>query len=600
MEGKQYTINDFLEAKSSGGASFSPDGRKVCYLNTDTGTAQLYLRDVESGKSTQLTNYDDAVSRAVFSPKEELILFEMSVGGNEQAQLYLLDPATKQVEAITDNQDFRHNYGAWSPDGRYISYRSNERNGIDFDLYVMDTKTKERTCVFTEGGWVEGGVFSPKNTYLAISKHHSNVHTDLYLYNLHTGELKHLTPHSDEEMQGRPEWLPDESAFFVAMDRDREFVGLARYELASDSFSYAVTPEWDINHTTIDTAGTQLVLTVNEDGCDRAYRYDPVTGAELPLELPRNGCIQGTRFSHDGRSLLFTFTDSTHTQDVWLYDIESRSSRRLTESAQGVPPEVMVEPELIRFASFDGLPISAFVYKPKHQAGTKLPTIIDIHGGPESQYRPAFVRLTQYFVYNGYVVIAPNVRGSSGYGKNFLSLDNVEKRLDSVRDLVSLHAHANSIPEIDTNRIALMGASYGGFMVLAGLAFYPELWAAGVDVVGISNFVTFLENTAPYRRALRESEYGSLQKDRAVLEAISPINAVEQIKAPLMVIHGANDPRVPLSEAEQMVARIRERGGEVELLVYADEGHGLAKLKNRLDAYPKVVRFLEQVLHDPV
>ncbi len=597
MTSKQFSINDFLEAKASGVASFSPDAKSVCYLNNDTGTSQVCLLDIESGKSTQLTNYADTIASAVFSPTQNIILFKMSIGGNERSQLFFLDPNTKEVIPITDNPDYRYNFGAWSLDGAYISYSSNERNGTDFDVYVMSVETGQKRCVFNEGGSIEAGVFSPNNTYLTAHKHHSNVNSDLYLCNLRTGENECITTHTAEEMHGTPQWLPDESAFFVTMDRDREFMGLARYDLAIKSFTYVITPEWDVDEVAINSLGTHLMVTVNEDGYDRTHMYDSQSLEEVLAAFPTNGLIQGMRFSDDDQSLLYTLTDSTHTQDIWLYNLQSHTTQQLTHSDQAVPPDEMVEPELIRFTSFDGLSIPAFVYKPKNIGdGKKLPVLIDIHGGPEAQYRPALVRLTQYFVHSGYIVIAPNVRGSSGYGKTYLTLDNIEKRLDSVKDLAALHEHIKTIPGADSTKVVLMGASYGGFMVLAGLAFYPELWAAGVDIVGIANFVTFLQNTAPYRRAIREAEYGSLEKDRELLEKISPINSVEHIKAPLMVIHGANDPRVPLSEAEQIAEKLKEHGGEVELLVYSDEGHGLAKLKNRLDAYPKIVSFLERVL----
>jgi len=260
-------------------------------------------------------------------------------------------------------------------------------------------------------------------------------------------------------------------------------------------------------------------------------------------------------------------------------------------------PDELVDPELIHFKSFDGLEIPAFVYQPNTiRPGQKFPVIINIHGGPEEQFMPSLKTITQYFVYAGYIVVGPNVRGSAGYGKTYMNLDNVEKRMDSVKDIIALRDHLAKFPEVDLEKMVVMGGSYGGFMVLACLAFSPDLWAAGIDTVGIANFVTFLENTAPYRRHLREAEYGSLEKDREFLESISPINSVEKIKAPLFIIHGANDPRVPLSEAEQISGKLKSLGRTVEMVVYSDEGHGLSKLKNRLDAYPKMVDFLEEVL----
>ena len=410
-----------------------------------------------------------------------------------------------------------------------------------------------------------------------------------------SGMEKILTEHEGDVFHGTPRWLSDESAFFLASDERGEFMELAQYSLAEKKFEYVLTPKWDIDGVALDKAGKYLAITINEEGYHKTTLYNPNTLEKLDLKFP-SGQISGINFSEDSTKIIFTLGDSTKTVDVWSIDIASGKSKQLTNSPQGVPSDELVKPELIRFDSFDGLSVPAFVYQPKNKKkGERLPVIINIHGGPESQYQPNLALLTQYFVHAGYVVVAPNVRGSSGYGKTYLSLDNVEKRLDSVKDIVSLREHLSTLSYIDIDRIALMGGSYGGFMVLAGLAFYPKLWAAGVDIVGIVNFVSFLENTAPYRRALREAEYGSLEKNLEVLKEISPINSIDNIEAPLFVIHGANDPRVPLSEAEQVVSRLKELGRDVELLVYPDEGHGLAKLKNRVDAYPKVSNFLLRV-----
>jgi dipeptidyl aminopeptidase/acylaminoacyl peptidase len=307
--------------------------------------------------------------------------------------------------------------------------------------------------------------------------------------------------------------------------------------------------------------------------------------------------VYGVTFSQDEQYVACTIGDARHTTDVWMIDMKTGEAKQLTKSFQGVLPEELIDPELIRFKSFDGLEIPAFIYRPRSiEPSKKLPVIINIHGGPEGQSSPSLALITQYFVYAGYIVVAPNVRGSAGYGKTYMKLDNVEKRMNSVKDIIALRDYLAKLPEVDLKKMVVMGGSYGGFMVLACLAFYPDLWAAGIDTVGIANFVTFLENTAPYRRHLREAEYGSLEKDRKFLESISPINFVENIKAPLFIIHGANDPRVPLSEAEQISGKLKSLGRTVEMVVYSDEGHGLSKLKNRLDAYPKMVDFLEKVL----
>lgn len=593
---RTYSIQEFLEVKAAGIPSFSPDGSKVAYLSNETGTSQLYLIDTEGGVAEQLTDYPDSLSFARYSPTEEKIVFGKSAGGNEQTQLFLLDLISREIVDISKLPDVRHDFGGWSQDGTQICFASTERNGKDFDVYVLDITTLEKRCVFDQGEWCAALGFSPHGTYLLVGQAHSNVNKDGYLCNLKTGEVEHITPHQGNVFYGNPRWLPDESAFFLTTDQDREFIGVAKYTISVKNLEYVLTPEWDVDGLAIDTTANCLAAIVNEDGYSRAKFYNPHTLEPIAHSLPA-GNISTTHFSQDGARLALVVGDSTRVTDVWVMSLEAGEARQLTHSEQGVPPEVMVEPELIRFASFDGLSVPAFVYRPKDvPEGKKLPVIINIHGGPESQYLPVLAPITQYFVHSGYIVVAPNVRGSSGYGKTYLSLDDVEKRMDSVQDLVSLREHLLTDPHVDGERIVLMGGSYGGFMVLAGLAFYPELWAAGIDIVGIGNFVTFLENTAAYRRALREAEYGSLERDREFLKKISPFNSAENIKAPLLIIHGANDPRVPLSEAEQVTAKLKDLGREVELLVYHDEGHGLAKLKNRLDAYPQVVTFLNKAL----
>ena len=312
------------------------------------------------------------------------------------------------------------------------------------------------------------------------------------------------------------------------------------------------------------------------------------------MQLPGRGVVPAYVFSRDGRRLAYQFSSPLVPGDVWVCDTATGASERLTESPSGVPATELVEPELHRFASFDGESVPVFLYRPSGPG--PFPVVIMVHGGPESQLRPIFSALAQYFVTNGYAVAAPNVRGSTGYGKRYEHLDDVRLRLDSVRDLASLHDWLGSVEWVDESQAVLYGGSYGGYMVLAGLAFHPDRWAAGIEIVGISSLVSFLENTAAWRRAVREREYGSLEHDRDFLLEVSPLTHVDEIRAPLFIIHGANDPRVPVGEARQIHHSLTERGVPCELNVYDDEGHGLKRLSNRLDAYPRAAAFLERVL----
>jgi dipeptidyl aminopeptidase/acylaminoacyl peptidase len=594
----RYTIKDFLEVRNSFAPGFNPDASKIVYMNNDTGTIQLYAVLREGGERVQLTDFPDSISGYIYSPTEEKIIFSKSEGGDENAQLYFLDPITKEIKLLTQKKEVRHNLGSFSWDGNYISYTSNERNGKDFDVYIMDVHTFESKYVWSIGGMCSAGSFSPSGRYLSMMKTYSNDNCDIYLYDRNAGTVEHLTPHTENAGYGMPRWIPDESAFFFTTNEGSEFESVAHFSLRDKKFSSVIKPNWDVNGVGISKRGSYLSIILNEEGYKKLAIYNPTTLDLLPYRFPFAE-VYGITFSQDENYAACTVGGARNTNDVWVIDMKTGEAKQLTKSFQGIPPGELVDPELVRFKSFDGLDVPVFIYRPRSMELTKkFPVIINIHGGPEGQFSPSLALITQYFVYAGYIVVGPNVRGSAGYGKTYMNLDNVEKRMDSVKDIVALHDYLVELLEVDPEKMVVMGGSYGGFMVLACLAFYPDLWAAGIDTVGIANFVTFLENTAPYRRHLREAEYGSLEKDREFLESISPINSVENIKAPLFIIHGANDPRVPLSEAEQISGKLKSLGRMVEMVVYPDEGHGLSKLKNRLDAYPKMVDFLEKVLQN--
>jgi dipeptidyl aminopeptidase/acylaminoacyl peptidase len=388
----------------------------------------------------------------------------------------------------------------------------------------------------------------------------------------------------------------------VVTDLESDFLHLRRLDVASGIWETLLAPNWDVELLALSPDGRYLAVTINVAGASRLELIDMLTGLSRPG--PQLGAAPGVTgwldlhmsFDPAGERLAFSTSSATQTTDVYVWNVVTDELHRVTASGYGgLDPDTFVVPELIQYPTFDGREIPAWYFRPVSQEAPG-PVVVVVHGGPESQYRPFFNFLAQYLVYHGYGVLAPNVRGSTGYGKAYSHLDDVEKRMDSVADLAHARHWLAAQPEVDAGRIAVYGGSYGGFMVLAALTHDPELWAAGVNIVGISNFVTFLENTSSYRRAHREAEYGSLAKDRAFLESIAPMNRLDAITAPLLVIHGANDPRVPLSEAEQLVAALEARGVPVEFLVFDDEGHGIVRLKNKLVAYPAVVAFLDRYL----
>lgn len=592
---KKYQIEDFLEIKSASGASFSPDGTMITFLSNISGISQIYLISRDGGEPEQVTSYQEPVSFAVFSPIKAEIIFGMAKGGNENTQFFLFDVALKTVRSITNQPESAHRFGGWSRDGKFITYASNIRNGKDFDVYVMEIETGISRLVFDQGGLCNSLGFSPTGKMVAVRKKHTELLHDLYLINLQDRRTELLT--QEKAVLGDPHWLPDESGFFFINNIERDFIGLSFFDLETKKSRYVLTPRHEVEGVLITPNGQNIAVTENNDGY-RTLAIHDTNNFKSPLNqsFPK-GVISNPRWSSDSRYLAFTLSSATRNADIWIWSKDENRHWQVTHSPRRVPEETFVEPELIRYPSFDGLQIPAFLFLPKvNLESKKIPTIVHIHGGPESQYRPDFNSLIQYFVYCGYAVVAPNVRGSSGYGKKYLALDDIKKRMDSVTDLQYLHKFLEQDNRIDSKKIALIGTSYGGYMTLAGLTFYPKLWAAGIDIVGFSNLVSFLANTSSYRRALREAEYGHLATDMEFLESISPLNFIENIKAPLLVIHGANDPRVPLSEAQQIYDKLKKTGKKVELLVYQDEGHGLKKLKNRLDAYPKIVDFLNTVL----
>jgi dipeptidyl aminopeptidase/acylaminoacyl peptidase len=630
-------IRAYLEIRTAGPTGWSPDGRRLLISSDLPGTAQVHRLDLDDQQLpvaaedlVPLTRFTEPTG-AGFLPEDptgdgrDVLLLASDDGGNERHQLFTAsaDPAEPyagpaDLDPLVVDPEFIHRPGGVTRDGRWLAYATNRGDGVAFDTYIRDLTTGQERCILATGGWTGPGGFSPDGRFLAVTEVTTRPGDNrVYLVDLDAlpaegpvdrehPAVTELLPHDDLEPSavGTPSWLPDCSAFVLSADVGRDHAALwqGRPVLDGDgsvAFDLEVCIEtgWSTGGA-FDWSGTQLLVTWNEGGISRAELRDPHTFASRgAVPTPGDGVVGGYRFTRDGSRLAISYSSPLVPGDGWLVDTATRELTRLTVSPCEVDPDTFVDAEAVSFRSFDGLEVPAFVLRPRRAADAgPAPVVVVIHGGPESQHRPSFNPLVQYLVASGFAVVAPNVRGSTGYGKAYQHLDDVEKRLDSVADLAGLHDWLAEQPDLDHTRAALYGGSYGGYMVLAGLAFQPERWAAGVDVVGMSDLVTFLENTSSWRRAFREREYGSLEHDRDVLEAASPINRVDHITAPLLIIHGRNDPRVPVSEAEQIHAILTERDVRCDLLIYEDEGHGLSKLSNRIDAYPKVTAFLHDVL----
>ena len=578
------------------------DGRLLIGCD-EPGTTQLY--ELADGSRRRLTDFAEPVTGR-YLPGRRAVVLQQDEGGNERHQIFVLDIADRtsgndiaagELTAVTDDPEHVHDLAGVSRDGRLIAYTSNRRNGVDFDVYVHDLGSGEVRCVYDGGGWCQGQDFSPDGRYLTFERPGGYpMDNDLLLADLSTGQVRVLTEHEEPAHCSAPAWLPDSSAFYFSTNDGRDVMAVARYDLATDTVKQVLDGEWDTECFTSEDGSTLLVV-ANQDGTSRLSLYDAASLDRLgTVPTPGvgvaawNRLVPGPVLAPDGAAVTYTFTGPAQPSCVWRHD---RGAPAPTRLAGATPPDGLAEPDTARVPSFDGEQIPVAMYRP---AGVERPPVVlHVHGGPESQARPIFSPVIQGLVARGYAVLVPNVRGSTGYGKRYYGLDDTTRRLDSVSDLGALHGALAGLG-LDASRASLWGGSYGGYMVLAGVSMLPDLWAAGIDIVGISDLVTFLENTSAYRRAHREREYGSLDHDREFLRTASPLTYVDRIRAPLFVVHGANDPRVPLSEAQQIVASLAERGIDHDLLVYADEGHGLAKLGNRLDAYPRAVDFLDRVV----
>jgi dipeptidyl aminopeptidase/acylaminoacyl peptidase len=581
---------------------------RVLARSDANGTVQLY--ELAGDDLIELTSLPEPVASAHYVPGGRHAVLAIDEGGNERHQLYLInldDAAAATVtgfdglRALTSDPRFGHQFAGVSPDGATIAYVSDRSNGVDFDLWLFDLKRDEHRLLHAGGAWYQpASGFSPGGQFVSVLRPGQRpLDIDLVLVDAASGEAQLPIAHPGEAaLIGPPAWVSD-CVFYASSNAGREFAAVVRHDLDARATTTLAGTGEQFDAEVVAAGTASIVVIENGDGASTMWRYDAHTGERCDVPLPEAGVTCGSFLeppiaSADGSRLYYTLTTPRLAGDIHSYDFKGGETRRLTHSPAELTPEALVAPELGEVESFDGERIPLFIFRPRCTE-SRPAVVVEVHGGPEAQAQRRFAPEVQALVTAGYAVVVPNVRGSTGYGRRYASLDDTTKRLDSVRDLHSVHDTLQRLG-FDPGRAVLWGGSYGGYMTLAGLAFQPELWAAGVDIVGISNFVTFLENTSEYRRAHRELEYGSLANDRDFLSQASPLTHVDAIRASLFVIHGRNDPRVPLGETQQLVESLERRGLRCELRIYDDEGHGLARLANQLDAYPSAIEFLDEVL----
>jgi protease II len=546
-----------------------------------------------------------------YLPGERAVIVSHDEGGNERHQLSLLRlplpgaaATLDDLEPVVRDPRFIHTLADVKPG--QICYLTNRRDGVAFDPVIRDLAAGSEQALDLGDAYVDEARVSPDGRWLALtvlSAVTANAaHVLLADLTAPPGSgVTEVTEPNAPAINYRLSWLPRSDGLILTSNAGREFTGIARYDLATRGWEWLVTDEAADLGGWLAPDGSHLLVERNDDGASVLALHDPATGArQRDLALPAGGCVTDIRlpdpcWAPDARAVALSISAPAAPGDVLSADPGTGALRQLTHSVRALGGEQPAEPELHRVPTPDGQQVPCLVYRGTADGALAGSAVLVVHGGPEAQARQNFNPFVQALAAAGHTVVVPNVRGSTGYGKRWYSADDVRHRLDSVADLAAIHAWLPSLG-VDPARAALWGASYGGYMVLAGLAFQPGLWAAGVDIVGISSLVSFLENTSAYRRAYREREYGSLAADREFLHEVSPLTQIDQLRAPLFIIHGANDPRVPLSEAEQIHAALTARGQECELLVYGNEGHGLAQRSNREDAVPKAIAFLARHL----
>jgi dipeptidyl aminopeptidase/acylaminoacyl peptidase len=595
----ERTVSLMAKIGFASSPSLSPDGKRVAFVSNLSGLPQIWIVDAAGGYPQQVTALDDSVGFVEWSPDGAWLAFTVAPGGGMNEQVYLVRPDGSGMKRLTEGGKETNRLGGWSHDGTLLTLGSNRRDGAAIDSYLYDVAAGSSRLVTQNRGIGGYSDLTRDKKRALLNRLVARGDNNLYLVDLATGRETLLTPHQGPgSFSGR--FAPDGRAVYLAGDKDRDLRAFMRLALADDGAPgrlevVAARPDAELSELEVDDSGARAALVWNVAGRSELELWDlaarKVIGRpKLPAEI-----AGGLDFSRDGRSIALVCSGSTQPADVWILDVASGALRQVTHSPHpGVDLSKLVRPELVRFQAHDGLDLSGWFYKPTG-ATAPYPTVLSFHGGPEGQERPSFSSQYQALLARGTAVFAPNVRGSSGFGKRFVNLDNGELRFNGVRDIEACVAAAVK-SGADPKRIGIMGGSYGGYMVMAGLTEYPKLFAAGADLFGVVNFETFFKHTEPWMAAISKTEYGDPDTQADLLRRLSPIHKVDRVTAPTIVLHGANDTNVPVVEAEQVVESLKKRNVPVEYVLFPDEGHGWRKTPNRIRSAVAVTKWFEKYL----
>lgn len=584
----------YLTAKSAYQSKAISKEQGFTFISKITGIPQIWTLNGR-GEPVQFAELEDRVLSVFHSPNGKQTAVGMDHHGNEKQQLYLIEEQGKEVSSLINEPDYFHHIGGWSPNGEKIVFSSNRRHPGYFDLFTVDVVSKQVMKHFEYDGNLVPIGWLPNGESILIKIRETNIDSSIYIYHIASGNKVKI---GKDQVLGRYDGIKvtknEEKAYLLTdVEEETVYIGVVDLKEPENIEKIVHVEGWDIEEISLSPNEEKLVYTLNEGGIFKLYSLDCPTGIKENLEIASKGVIDSISWLDD-ETFIFTMISPVSPGDTWKYSFATNQFERLTYISQSEVEKDWIEPDICTFKSFDELEVPYFFYE--KEKTPNRPVVIYVHGGPEGQTRAEYNPVIQFLADQGFAVAAPNVRGSSGYGRTYIKLDDVRKRMDSVADLAWLVKDLISTHQVDPKKIGVMGRSYGGFMVLAALTHYPDLWAAGVDIVGISHFKTFLENTGSWRRRLRACEYGTLEDDTDFFEEIAPLNHSERIQAPLIVFHGRNDTRVPVSEAEQLVADMQSRGQTVEFTVFEDEGHQTERIENHITMNSEIVQFLKKYL----
>ena len=598
---KQYTIEQFLTTTAIGGSSFSPDEKSVLFSSNKSGIYNVYSIPVSGGEPKQLTRSTTESTFSVgYFPNDSRILYTHDQGGNENNHIYVMGSDGKEKD-LTPGDKLKAQFLGWTHDGKAFYISTNERDQRYFDIYKLDAASYERKLLYQDSIGYQFGDISNDEKFIAFGKPNTTSDSDVYLYNLATKEMKNITPHQGDVASSPAAFDSGSRYLYFQTDEGSEFSYVARYDLITGKKEPVEKVNWDVAFTYFSHNGKYRVSGVNEDARTKIKIYDTATGKPIALPAFPAGDITSVNISRSEKLMTFYFNGSRSPSNLYVYDFATKKVRKLTESLN---PEIdsadLVESKVIRYKSFDGMDIPSILYKP-HQASAakKAPALLWIHGGPGGQTRTGYSGVIQYLVNHGYVILGVNNRGSSGYGKTFFTADDQKHGREPLWDCVEAKKYLASLGYVDTSKIGIIGGSYGGYMVLAALAFKPDEFVVGVDLFGVSNWVRTLESIPPYWESFRKALYkelGDPKTDLENLKAISPLFHPDKIVKPLMVLQGKNDPRVIKPESDEIVDAVKKKGGVVEYVVFDNEGHGFTKKANEIRGYKAILDFLDKYL----